>query len=199
MMIEFQVQVVDTKPETDPDLRHNFTVIKILGYVQFVVSLLSIVLWLFVSGPPTVMTGYRKLFKTYKKELLNDVTRGNKTNFIIGQLSKNYSDISYIHKIEIINYMNERHGVKYALVVPWYYGNMVSMVFHDPMFKFYLFNLCLVLQCIYFETILLYSIMLADFVNYFRQLDTVKGSITRPYKLFLLVFTFFLIINYIYA
>lgn len=86
--------------------------------------------------------------------------------------------------------MNARHGVKYALVVPWYYGNMVSMVFHDPMFKFYLFNLCLVLQCIYFETILLYSIMLADFVNYFRQLDTVKGSITRPYKLFLLVFTF---------
>lgn len=69
MLIEFQVKVVDTKPETDPDLRDNFTIIKVLGYVQFVVSLCSILLWLFVSGPPTVMTGYRKLFKTYKKEL----------------------------------------------------------------------------------------------------------------------------------
>ena len=136
MMTDFEAKIEDTKAEIHNGLYNNWTLISFLGYSQVFISTITVILWFFVFGPPCVMSGYRDLFKEYKKELLNDTNKKNKTKFMIGLLSKNYTDIADKQKFEIIHFMNERHKVRFPITKLWFYANMASFIMKDGLFAF---------------------------------------------------------------
>lgn len=199
MMTDFEAKIEDTKAEIHNGLYNNWTLISFLGYSQVFISTITVILWFFVFGPPCVMSGYRDLFKEYKKELLNDTNKKNKTKFMIGLLSKNYTDIADKQKFEIIHFMNERHKVRFPITKLWFYANMASFIMKDGLFAFQLFVLVMAVLSSINNFILLYSVMLLDFINYFKDLETVISSVTRPINQFIVVTFLFMIINYIYA
>lgn len=81
------------------DYDTNF--LDMVNLVQFVISVMTPVLYLIIEGPPIIMTGYRKMFKGYKMYLLDNGVFDDETEVMIGILSKNLADISIRDRINV--------------------------------------------------------------------------------------------------